>query len=128
MNEQAKYKQKAPLKGNAGVTMVAFVLLAVALIALLVVVSFLSYSGILTLLVFALGAYLIHKLMNRTVFDITYALFDDRLVFLRKYGRLEWECEVFPFDEAKFYQDKIEHRGKSYKFYPDDKLKEFLGI
>lgn len=128
MNEQVKYKQKAPRKGNAGMSVTAFALLAALLIALLVIVNFLSYSGILTLLVFALGAYLMHTLMNKTVFDITYALFDDKLVFLRKYGRIEWECEVFPFDEARFYSDKIEHRGKSYEFYPDDKMKELLGI
>lgn len=128
MTEEARYKQKAPVKGNAQLSMTAFVLLALAIIALLVVVNFLPYSGILTLCVFALGAYFIHKLLNRTVFDITYALFDDKLIFLRKYGRMEWECEVFPFDEAKFYPDRIEHRGKSYEFCPDEKLKEFLGI
>ncbi len=128
MTEKARYKQKAPVKGNAAVSLTAFSLLTVAIIALLVVVNFLPYSGILTLVVFALGAYFIHRLLSRTVFDITYALFDDKLIFLRKYGRLEWECEVFPFDEAKFFPDRIEHRGKSYEFYPDERLKEFLGI
>lgn len=128
MTEQARYKQKAPMKGNVATSLTAFALLAVVIIALLVVVNFLPYSGILTLVVFALGAYLIHRLLSRTVFDITYALFDDKLIFLRKYGALEWECEVFPFDEAKFFSDRIEHRGKSYEFYPDEKLKEFLGI
>ena len=128
MTEQARYKQKAPVKGNAAASLAAFSLLTVAIIALLVVVNFLPYSGILTLVVFALGAYLIHRLLSHTVFDITYALFDDKLIFLRKYGKLEWECEVFPFDEAKFFQGRIEHRGKSYEFYPDENLKEFLGI
>ncbi|MBQ8541395.1 MAG: hypothetical protein IJ435_07985 [Clostridia bacterium] len=128
MTEKARYTQKAPIKGNAKLSMTAFVLLALAIMVLLVVVNFLPYSGILTLCVFALGAYFIHRLLNRTIFDVTYALFDDKLIFLRKYGIVEWECEVFPFDEAKFYADKIEHRGKSYEFHPDEKLKEFLGI
>ena len=128
MTEKSRYTQKAPVKGNAGLSMTAFVFLALAIIVLLVVVNFLPYRGILTLCVFALGAYFIHKLLNNTVFDITYALFDDKLIFVRKYGMMEWECEVFPFDEAKFYPDRIEHRGKSYEFYPDEKLKEFLGI
>lgn len=128
MNEKPKYTQKAPERGNAKVSTVEFVILAFVIILLLTIVRFLPYSGILTLVVFAVGAVLIHKLLNKAVFDITYALFEDHLSFVRRYGMLEWECEVFPFDEAKFYKDKIEHRGKEYDFAPDDKLMEFLGI
>lgn len=128
MTEKARYKQKAPAEGNAKGSVTLFVLLALAFIVALTVVSFLPYSGILTLIVFAVGAYFMYHLMTYTVFDITYALFDDKLIFIRKYGRMEWECEVFPFEEAKFYPDRIEHRGKTYKFCPDEKLKEFLGI
>ena len=128
MNEKAKYTQKAPVKSNVKARAALFVLLTVGIIVLLVIANLLPYSGITTLAIFALGAVMIHKLLSDSVFDITYALFDDRLVFIRKYGRLEWECEVFPFDEAKFYRDKIEHRGKAYDFCPDDKLVEYLGI
>lgn len=128
MNEKAKYTQKAPQKGDAKRRSIVFVLLAACIIALLVVANLLPYSGITTLVIFAVGAILIHKLLSESVFDITYALFDDKLTFIRKYGRMEWECEVFPFDEAKFYRDRIEHRGKTYDFAPDDKLVEYLGI
>lgn len=128
MNEKAKYTQKAPVKSNAKSRTAIFVLLMVGIIALLVVANLLPYSGITTLAIFALGAVMIHKFLSDSVFDITYALFDDKLVFIRKYGRMEWECEVFPFGEAKFYRDKIEHRGKTYDFYPDDKLMEYLGV
>lgn len=128
MTEKAKYTQKAPSLGNAKVRSLGFIALTVAFIAALVIVNFLPYSGVLTLIVFGAGAVAIHRLLNSTVFDITYSLYENKLVFIRKYGRMEWECEVFPFEEAKFYADKIEHRGKTYAFYPDDKLKEFLGI
>lgn len=128
MTEKAKYTQKAPSLGNAKVRSLGFIALTVAFIAALVIVNFLPYSGVLTLIVFGVGAIAIHRLLSSTVFDITYSLYENKLVFIRKYGRMEWECEVFPFDEAKFYVDKIEHRGKTYAFYPDDKLKEFLGI
>ncbi len=128
MNEKAKYTQKAPEKGNVRGRSLAFVLLTAGIVALLVVVNLLPYSGITTLIVFALGAIMMHRLLSSAVFDITYALYEDKLLFVRKYGKLEWECEVFPFDEARFYADKIEHRGKTYAFSPDDKLKEFLGI
>ncbi|MBQ7876478.1 MAG: hypothetical protein IJ316_04230 [Clostridia bacterium] len=128
MNEKAIYTQKAPQRGNAGGRVVMFFGIIVLVMVLLFVVNGLPYSGILTLAVFAVAAFLVHKLLNRTVFDITYALYDDKLVFLRKYGKIEMECEVFSFEEAKFYSDKIEHRGKVYSFSPDAKLKQLLNI
>ncbi len=128
MNEKAIYTQKAPVGGNAGGRLLMLCGIVVVVMVLLFVVNGLPYSGILTLAVFAVAAVLVHKLLNKTVFDITYALYEDKLVFLRKYGKMEWENEVFPFDEAKFYADKIEHRGKVYPFSPDAKLKQLLNI
>ncbi len=128
MNEKEIYTQKAPLKSNVKGRTVAFIGIVAFVIALLLVVNFLPYSGILTLVVFALGAFLLHKLMVETVFDITYALYEDKLTFIRKYGKMEWEMEVFPFAEALFYEDRIEHRGKTYEFHPDEKLKELLKV
>ncbi len=128
MTEKPVYTQKAPEKSGLRGRTALFFAVIVVFIALLVVVNMLPYSGILTLVLFAVVAWFMHKLLNGTVFDITYALYEDRLVFIRRYGRLEWECEVFPFEEAKFHAGKIEHRGKTYEFYPDDKLKEFLEI
>lgn len=128
MTEKAVYTQKAPQRGNIGGRTVMLIGIIILVIVSLFVVNSLPYSGILTLLVFAAAAFLVHKLLNRTVFDITYALYEDKLVFLRKYGKIEMECEVFPFDEAKFYADKIEHRGKVYSFSPDAKLKQLLNI
>lgn len=126
--EEAIYKQKAPLKVSSFLRAVMFFCIVCAVCVLLFIVSNLPYSGILTLVVFALAAFSINKLLNRTVFDVTYALYEDKLVFLRKYGRIEWENEVFPLDEAKLYRDKIEHKGKVYPFAPDEKLCELLGI
>lgn len=126
MEDKILYKQKAPKQGNTGVRVAAFCVIVAMVCVLLFIASNLPYSGISTIGIFALAAFSINKLLNKTVFDITYALYENRLVFLRKYGRIEWENEVFPFDEAKFFEDKIEHRGKVYSFAPDDKLKELL--
>lgn len=128
MNEKVIYTQKAPDKSNAWLTLVGYVAFVVLIIVLLLVVNFLSYKGILTLAVYALGAYGTYKILNKTTFDITYTLYEDRLVFMRKYGKMTWEGEVFPFNEAKFYPDRIEHRKKIYKFYPDETLRTHLGI
>lgn len=128
MSEKAIYTQKAPQHGNVGGRTIMLFGIIVLVIVLLFAVNTLPYSGILTLAVFALAALMVHKLLNHTVFDVTYALYTDKLVFLRKYGKIEMECEVFPFDEAKFYPDKIEHRGKVYSFAPDTQLKQLLNI
>lgn len=128
MGEKEIYRQKAPQKSNTGVRVIAFCVLVVLVCVLLFIASNLPYSGISTLVIFALAAFLTNKLLNHTVFDVTYVLFEDKLVFSRKYGRIEWENEVFPLEEAQFFSDKIEHRGKVYPFSPDGKLKELLGI
>lgn len=128
MNEKVIYTQKAPDKSNVWKTLLVYCAFVVFIVILRIIANAMPYSGILMLAVFALGAYGTYQILKETTFDITYTLYEDRLVFVRKYGRMSWENEVFPFDEAKFYPDKIEHRDKTYKFYPDDKLKELLGI
>ena len=128
MNEKAVYTQKAPDKSNAWMTLFKFCAFAVLIIVLLIVANMLNYSGILTIVVYAFGAWGTYQILKEATFEITYTLFSDRLVFVRKYGKMSWENEVFPFNEAKFYPDRIEHRGRVYKFYPDEKLKELLGI
>ena len=128
MDSKVRYTQPAPFKGNSKGTTIAFVFLALAVIILLIIANLLPYSGLLSLGVLALGAYGTYRLLSAMVFDITYALYDDRLLFVRRYGRLEYECEVFPLDEAEFSPGEIIHRGKTYKFYPDDTLCSLLGI
>ena len=106
---------------------------AAASIALLVVCAFLSflvshmpYSGILSVLVIIVFASLLYSVMKRSLFDITYVLYENRLVFVRRFGAVSSEAEVFPLSEAKFFEDKIIYNNKQYPFHPDDKLKELL--
>ncbi len=126
--DKAIYSQKAPKRGNAGVRVIAFALILAVFCVLLFVAACLPYSGILTLLVIAVFAFTTNALMKNLVFDITYVLYEDRLVFKRRYGRIEMEMESFPLSEAKITSTGIEYDNKSYEFSPDEKLKELLGI
>ena len=93
---------------------------------MLFLANYLPFSGIISLCVIFLFALSVHKLMNKTVFDITYVLYEDKLVFNRKYGKIEMEAETFPLDETEFTKTEIKHNGKTYPFYPDEKMAELL--
>ncbi len=125
-NNKIIYSQQVKGKNNTVLRTFLFVLLVLLAVVLLFVANFLPYSGILSVGVIFFLAFLANKLLSGFVFEITYVLHPDRLSFDRKYGKLSWECEVFPFDEAEFFEDKIIHRGRTYPFAPDDKLKELL--
>lgn len=120
------YTQKAPQKSNAGGRVLAFALLFVVFCVLLFVSNYVAYSGIVTLGVIVLFALCTYRLMKNTVFDITYVLYEDRLVFSRRYGKIEMETEAFPLDEAEFTDTAITYEKKSYPFYPDENLKKLL--
>lgn len=122
------YSCRAPFEATrraAALCMAVFVALCAALMLL---AGKLPYSGILRLLVLLLFAFGVYGVMKRSLFDITYVLYEDRLEFKRRYGAVTMENEVFPKNEAQFFEDKIIFRGKSYPFHPDKKLKEMLNI
>ncbi len=126
--DKALYSCRAPFESTrkAAVLCMAFLVLLCA--ALMLLAGKLPYAGILRLLailIFALGVY---GVMKRSLFDIEYVLYEDRLEFRRRYGAVTAVNEVFPKNEARFFEDKIIFRGKSYPFHPDKKLKELLNI
>ena len=124
--DKAIYSFRAPLEATRreAVIITAALLLLCALLCF--IADFLPFTGIIRLLVIAIFAALIYSMMKRSLFDITYVLYSDRLVYLRRFGYLTHENEVFPISEAKFFDDHIEHLGKSYPFHPDEKLKDLL--
>lgn len=128
MNEKVIYSQKAPVKSNAAARVLLFTALLALFCLLLFAAANLPYSGIITLSVIFLFALCTYNLMKTTVFDITYVLCEDKLVFNRRYGKIEMETETFPLNETEFEENAIIYCGKTYAFYPDEKMKEHLGI
>lgn len=124
--DKSVYSCRAPFEATKKEAAIAsFALLAVCAL-LAVIVSHMPYSGILSVLVIVVFASLLYSIMKRSLFDITYVLYKDRLVFLRRFGAISTETEVFPLNEAEFFEDKILYNNKEYPFHPDDKLKELL--
>lgn len=126
MNEKVIYTQTLKRKDNVLVRTGAFAFLIICLIVVLFIASRLPYSGIVTLLAIFLFSFLTLKLLNGLVFDITYVLYEDRLVFVRQYGRLKWENEVFYLNEDKFFEDKIIQGKTTYDFHPDEELRRLI--
>ncbi|MCD8048342.1 MAG: hypothetical protein LUG52_01850 [Clostridia bacterium] len=128
MNEEIIYSCKAPNEATNKEATVSFAVITILAAILFVAASHAPYSGILTLAVLFFFAIGIYSVMKRSVFDITYVLYSDRLVYMRRYGTVVKENEVFPFDESVFADGKITFRSKDYPFHPDKKLKELLNI
>ena len=122
------YSQKAPKTGNAGIRVLLFSVMLLVFCVLLFISSTLPYSGITTLAVIAVFALSTNALMKNLVFDITYVLYEDRLVFKRRYGRIEMEMETFPLSDAVITRKSIECDKKTYNFYPNEELCRHLGI
>lgn len=122
------YSQKAPTKSNSAKAIILLFIVLAATCILMFCANYLPYTGIITLAVLFAAACAVYRILNNTTFDITYTLYADRLVFMRKYGYLAWENEVFPTDEAKFFPDRIEYNKKTYAFYPDKKMQELLNM
>ena len=72
------------------------------------------------------SAILINKILRQGTFIKTYVLYEDSLIVLTRYGLIEKETARYPLAEAKFSEQTIEYQGKTYPFYPDDKLKKLL--
>ena len=122
------YSCRAPLEATRREAVIWMAALLILCALLCYIVTFLPFTGILRIFVTALFAVLIYSMMKLSLFDITYVLYSDRLVFLRRFGYLTKENEVFPISEAKFFDDHIEYLEKSYPFHPDERLKELLKI
>lgn len=122
------YSCRAPSEAAKKETVISTAGFIILCAALMTAAGRFPYSGVVRLIILLVFALLIYAVMKRSLFDITYVLYEDRLEFKRRYGAVTAENEVFPRAEARFFEDKIVFRGKSYPFHPDEKLKELLKI
>ena len=80
------------------------------------------YGWFLQIGVLVVSAVLINKILRQGTFIKTYVLYEERLCVLTKYGLIEKETESFPLSEAVFTKTSVKYDGKTYPFYPDEKL------
>lgn len=122
------YSCRAPSEAAKKETVISTAVFIILCAAMMIAAGHFPYSGVIRLIILLVFAFLIYSVMKRSLFDITYVLYEDRLEFRRRCGTAAAENEVFPKDEAEFFEDKIIFRGKSYPFHPDEKLRELLEI
>ena len=101
-----------------GVVLMCFVLFHIG--------NALPYGWFLQIGTLLLSAILINKTLRQGTFIKTYVLYEDTLVVLTRYGLIEKETARYPLSEARFSKQAVEYQGKTYPFYPDDKLKKLL--
>ena len=101
-----------------GVVLLCFVLFHIA--------NLLPFGWFLQISTLFLSAILINKILRQGTFIKTYVLYEDCLSVLTRYGLIEKETASYPLTEAKFSKLSVEYQGKTYPFYPDDKLKKLL--
>lgn len=80
------------------------------------------YGWFLQISILLVSAVLINKILRQGTFIKTYVLYENRLSVLTKYGLIEKETASYPLAESGFTKTTIEYGGKTYPFYPDEKL------
>ncbi len=84
------------------------------------------YGWFIQIAALLVSAIWINKILRQGTFIKIYILYEDRLIVLTKYGLIEKETANYPLSRAKFTNTTVEFDGKSYPFYPDEKLKKLL--
>lgn len=120
------YRCKARLPLSSWLAFLA-VLALVALCALVIwLLSPLPYSAFLKIAVLILTAWALNYVLKKGAFSVTYVLTDDgSLVYITKYGRLEWESAWIDLSQAKIQENKIIYQNRKYDFYPDERLASY---
>ncbi len=121
------YRGKAEMNGSPRATFFAILLLAAVCVPLFNLASAIPYGVFLKIAIFVIAAALLNRILKRGTFSVTYVLTDDgMLVYITKYGLLEWESAWIEVSEAEFSENEIRYRNRKYDFYPDEKLKKLI--
>ncbi len=73
-----------------------------------------------------LSAIYINKVLKQGTFIATYILYEDSLAVVTRYGFIEKETARYILSESTFTENSVTTEGKTYPFYPDEKLKKLL--
>lgn len=123
------YRGAAKLPGSPRAAFFCLLALVAVCVVLFNLVSALPYSVFLKIAVLIFAAAGINYILKQGTFSVTYVLTDDGiLVYITKYGLLEWESAWIRVSEAEFSENKIVFENRRYDFYPDDELKTLLGL
>ncbi|MGN1098170.1 MAG: hypothetical protein ACI4SS_04675 [Clostridia bacterium] len=123
------YRGAAKLPGTPRAAFFCILALIAVCVILFNLVAPIPYSVFLKIAIIVFAAVSINYILKQGTFSVTYVLTDDGiLVYITKYGLLEWESAWIDATEAEFKGNKIIYKKKKYDFYPDEELKGLLGI
>lgn len=126
-NKTEIYRGAAKLPGTPRAAFICMLALIAVCVVLFNLVSPLPYSVFLKIAVLVFAAVGINYILKKGTFSATYVLTDDgMLVYITKYGLLEWESAWINLSEAEFTGNKIIFENRRYEFYPDDELKKLI--
>ena len=128
MENNMLYSGKAILPRTPKSTAIALCFVVVFYAVVCVIAQFLPASWLFELGAIVVSAVMVNKILKDGTFTLTYILYEDRLVFRRRYGFLENDTHEFKLSECTITKSSIISNGKSFDFYPDKRLKELLNL
>ncbi len=120
------YRGSAIIQKSPKDTIISLLGIAVMWAAIIFLAKNLPFAWAFEVAAIIISAVLINKLLNKGTFTKTYVLYEDCLVILTRYGFIEKESSIHPFEASAFTDTSITTDGVKYPFYPDEKLKKIL--
>lgn len=127
MNDNKEiYRGKAVAVKDDRQTIKALLKAAVFCFIVFAVSKYLPFAWFFEIAAIVASAIYINKVMKQGTFIMTYVLYEDTLVVLTRYGLIEKESARYDLKSTTFTDTTVTSGGKTYPFYPDEKLKELL--
>lgn len=127
MNDNKEiYRGKAVAVKDDKQTIKALLKAALFCFIVFAVSKYLPFSWFFEIAAIIASAIYINKVMKQGTFVMTYVLYEDTLVVLTRYGLIEKESARYDLKNTTFTDTTVISGGKTYPFYPDEKLKELL--
>lgn len=127
MNDNKEiYRGKAVAVKDDRQTIKALLKAAVFCFIVFAVSKYLPFAWFFEIAAIVASAIYINKVMKQGTFIMTYVLYEDTLVVLTRYGLIEKESARYDLKSTTFTDTMVTSGGKTYPFYPDEKLKELL--
>ena len=127
MNDNKEiYRGKAVAGKDDRQTIKALLKAAVFCFIVFAVSKYLPFAWFFEIAAIVASAIYINKVMKQGTFIMTYVLYEDILVVLTRYGLIEKESARYDLKNTTFTDTTVTSGGKTYPFYPDEKLKELL--
>lgn len=126
MEQKEIYRGKAVAVKDDKQTIKALFKAVIFCVVVFAVAKYLPFSWIFEIGAIALATIYLNKILKQGTFIATYILYEDSLSVVTRYGFIEMETARYILSESTFTENSVTTGGKTYPFYPDEKLKKLL--